>query len=83
MARWKYVAEDLKSEYRWTGSTMKATKAEAKTRSMATGHTVVVVAVDMHSGLAIVQGAYYGRSWREGSHHHPKALRGGVLPSGW
>ena len=70
MRRFSYILEDLETGCRATTTTMKDAKAAAKTRSMKTGHVIAVIAVDNTDNAWHPQGAYYGRSWREGAYHY-------------
>ena len=70
MKRFSYIAEDLETGASRTADTMKDAKAFAKARSMKTGHVVAVIAVDSKDDVWHPQGAYYGRSWREGAYHY-------------
>lgn len=71
MARYWYFAEDLETrERRGDFATKSQAKEVAKARSLRTGHPVAVVAVVTATYEHHPQGAYYGRTWREGAHHY-------------
>ena len=68
--RFAYVLEDMTTGDRHRADTMKEAKMLAKARSMETGHVVAIIAVDTIDNDWHPQGAYYGRSWREGAYHY-------------
>lgn len=70
MRRFSYFIEDLETGRRSNAKSMKDAKSFAKYISMETGHAVAVIAVDNEDGTWHPQGAYYGRSWREGAYHY-------------
>ena len=77
MKRLYFIAEDLVTGAQQFADTKKTAKESAKLRSMQTGHVVAVIAVDRgDNDKWHPQGAYYGRSWREGEYHYPGSRRG-------
>ena len=68
--RFTYVVEDLADGKREEFATMHTAKSFAKAASMATGHVIAVIAIDHTDDSWHPQGAYYGRSWREGAYHY-------------
>ena len=70
MKRFSYFIEDLETMCTQSAKSMKDAKALAKALSMKTGHVVAVIAADNLDKILHPQGAYYGRSWREGAYHY-------------
>lgn len=65
--RFRYLVEDQVTGRSQIEDSMTAARAVAKAQSVSTGHAIAIVAV--RDGREHTQGAYYGRSWRLGSHH--------------
>ena len=68
--RYEYLVEDLSTRETGAFATMSAARSFAKSRSIATGHVVAILAVDTRDGSRYAQGAYYGRRWEGGTHHY-------------
>ena len=70
MKRWTYFIEDLETRCTQSAKSITDAKALAKATSLKTGHVVAVVAADNVDKVLHPQGAYYGRSWRQGGYHY-------------
>lgn len=68
--RFTYIVEDLNNQRRAEFSTMRDAKSFAKNESIRLGYVITVIAIDHKDNSWHPQGAYYGRSWREGAYHY-------------